>query len=459
MSSVNSERFSRVTSNLILPMTAAAISIPVVMFNVIGYDINPAFLLAPLIAIAFFMNIGLTGFLYILSALCGAASIFAVNMISPDGEVTRHIFALILILFAPSFLFLGKMVARRVEVSKVLLWLSVFSSIFVFVVAARILLLEQDVRIYVGPLGLASMNAEFFGLPVFASFGVLSLAHLICLQTMIICGSFVGGSYRYPTMVALGISLFCGTLLVVGSDSRSAQVLLVWIAGTVIAYAIKERGFTTKSSIALFLIISASLVGYSRMGESRMVESIAGISTPSKVVTSKENSSDKKGSEAADQGIAPSDSSDSTGTESIIVEKADAFATGRVELAIEGFREVKASPFLGNGFSSYGRYAEAGEKSQALSMNSSTHIYYLTLLWKGGLLFFIPFIAMLLINFKNCLLARHNTAATPERFYSWSAVLMAFGPMAMAWDILIVPSAGALAFFLFGMLAARSRVL
>jgi hypothetical protein len=29
---------------------------------------------------------------------------------------------------------------------------------------------------------------------------------------------------------------------------------------------------------------------------------------------------------------------------------------------------------------------------------------------------------------------------------------MAFGPMAMAWDILIVPSAGALAFFLFGLL-------
>jgi len=388
-------------------------SIPVVMFNVLGYDINPAFLLVPLISVAFLVTFNIVGVLYLLSVSCGVASIFIVNKISPDGDAVRHAFSLILIMFAPSFLFLGNMLGRRVAISRIFFWLSVFSSIFVFVVAFRVLYLDQDVRIYVGPLEYAYMNAEFLGAPVFATFGVLSLADLICLQTIMICGSFVGGNHRLPVMLGFGVSLFCGAFLITGSDSRSAQVLLVWILGTAIVYAFKNRTSAIRSIVAILLIVLATGFCYTRMTESRMLNSLAHI----------------------DRG-------------------ADEFATGRIELAIEAFREIVASPFIGNGFSGYGRYLSDEGGSKALSMNSSTHIYYLTLIWKGGLLFFVPFALMLLINLKACWLARKKTDATPERFYAWSAVLMAFGPMAMAWDILIVPSAGALAFLLFGMLAA-----
>lgn len=472
MLSIKSEKIKHATELWGLPITAAAMSIPVVMFNLVGYDINPAFLLAPLIAIAFFLNLGKTGIFYILSAVFGVSSVFIANKLSPDGDLIRHLFALVLIMFAPSFLFLGKMIARHLEIRTIFLWLSIFSSVFVLSVALRIIFLDQDVRIYVGPLGLASMNAEFFGFPVFAAFGVLSLAHLICLQAMIICGTFVGGSQKPLAMAALGLSLFCASFLIIGSDSRSAQFLLAWILGTVFVYALINRSSAKRSAIAMLLIVIASTFGYSRMDESRMMDSIAKISAPAALDESSDpRTGDReefngKGSGSYPDGRKSDNGSSSTnGIESVgsaatgngMVKKADAFATGRVELAIEGFREVVASPLVGNGFSSYGRYASDSEKTQALSLNSSTHIYYLTLIWKGGLIFFIPFVAMLLMNFKNCLAARSHTKASPERFYAWSAVLMAFGPMAMAWDILIVPSAGALAFFIFGMLAARNR--
>ncbi|MDF9880126.1 hypothetical protein OKW12_001294 [Pseudomonas silensiensis] len=90
---------------ILVPAIGAAMSLPIVMFSLLGYDINPAFLLAPLIGIAFLMSFGRTGLAYIVAAVCGLASILAANKISADGALVKHIFSLVLIMFSPSFLF------------------------------------------------------------------------------------------------------------------------------------------------------------------------------------------------------------------------------------------------------------------------------------------------------------------------------------------------------------------
>lgn len=416
--------------SMFVPVIGAAMSLPIVMFSLMGYDINPAFLLAPLIGIAFLMSFGRTSIAYLSAMTLGLVSIFIANKFSPDGEVVKHIFSLVLIMFAPSFLFLGKYVSKSNDISKVFFWLSLFSAIFLIVVTVRILYLEQNVRIYIGPSGFAAMNVEFLGLPVFATFGVLSLAHLLCLQAMILCGTIIAGKSSKPVMALLWGALFCAFFLITGSDSRSAQILQVWILGSVVIYAIRHSAARRICGAVILAMLLALVMTYVRgASESRLVTSIQ--------VLSEETGVSGGTSEKADS--------------QNLVKQADQFATGRVELAIAGVKEVLTSPIIGNGFGGYGRYSSEG-MTPGLEANSSTHVYYLTLLWKGGLIFFIPFGAMIFLNLKSAVTGSKSAERSTEQFFAWAAVLMAFGPMAMAWDILIVPSAGALAFFLFGLL-------
>lgn len=425
-----------------LPIVAFLLTVPIVLFSIMNYDINPAFFLAPVIALAMLKNYSKTCLLFFVSLVCGAASILLANKVSPDGELKRHFLALILLMFAPSFIFLGQYLSMRHTIQKLLFWLAIFSSIFVVFVAARILVLNEPVRVYIGPLGLAAMNAEFIGLPVFATFGVLSLADLFCIQAVILCGAALGDKiqplYRWSFLVAFGCAIF----LVLGSDSRSAQMLIAWIIGSILYFAWRHPEKRRLAALALLAAVLAGGLTYARgMNENRMAASIKEIGG----VTGLPGVPGVTGG--------PVDAGE---TVEVLRAQADTFATGRVELAIAGAEEVAQSPIIGNGFSSYGRYDGPGA-SKILAANTSTHVYYLTLIWKGGLIFFIPFIAMLLLNLRKAWIARAYTPITSERFFTWSAVLMTFGPMALAWDILIVPSAGALAFFLFGALSGNFK--
>lgn len=438
-------------------LVAAFLSVPVVLFPLFDYDINPAFLLVPLIASAFFVAPRYLSGLYALSFACGLLSIFAVSRFSPDGDTLRHVFSLVLIMFAPSFVFLGRKVGSDFGAAVILRWFAVFSSLFIIIVALRIVLLGQGVRIFVGPLGLASMNAEFLGVPVFAAFGVLSLAHLFCLQILVAAGALLNEKSK-AFSVLFGLGVFFAAFLIMGSDSRSAQVLFVWVLAAIGLYAILDRSLARRSFLITILIMLGAVYAYSRMPESRMEASIAAITSDKEPVSMVHSQLEES---LAEQSLSPEpplvviDNVEVPAAAAQVVMKADAFATGRVELAINGVREFVASPWVGNGFSSYGRFDADGETSAMLKMNSSTHLYYLTILWKGGLLFAVPFGAMLILVFIKAFRAGKESNAKLSRYYTWSTVLMAFGPMSLAWDILIVPSAGALAFFLLGVLSVK----
>ncbi|MBK0060632.1 O-antigen ligase family protein [Pseudomonas sp. S44] len=472
----------RRVSDVWVVLIAAALSTPIILFSLLNYDINPVFLLAPLVALAFFDGLGKMSILYVTSLVLGIVSILVVNHLKPDGELVRHFFSLVLIMFAPSFWFLGRSLSRRVGLETIVYWLAVFSSIFVVVVTGRIIALNEQVRIYIGDPGLelAYMNAKFLGWPVFAAFGVLSLAHLICLQFLVVCGVYLARSGGRVFSIGMPLALFSGAFLIAGSDSRSAQALLLWIAATLLVGAWRVPRIRRKTLVVVMLTLLAFLVLYVRgMSEFRMFTTVQTMSQEQPVATGDvaerierlaeelnsvaplaDISNDRE--EASTEGLASDEEMRSEvqqREQSVqILKKADQFSTGRLELAIESVTEVSKSPVVGNGFSGYGRLRDdATPLKGSISENSSTHIYYLTLLWKGGLLFFIPFMIMLMMAFHRLWRLRLSQPRSVERIYAVSAVLMAFGPMALAWDILIVPSAGVLAFFLLGTLGTVQR--
>ncbi|MGW7774784.1 O-antigen ligase family protein [Pseudomonas machongensis] len=462
-------------------LITAALSTPIILFSLLNYDINPVFLLVPLVALAFFDGFGRMSILYVTSLLLGIVSILVVNHLKPDGELVRHFFSLVLIMFAPSFWFLGRSLSRRVGLETIVYWLAVFSSIFVVVVAGRLIALNEQVRIYIGDPGLelAYMNAKFLGLPVFAAFGVLSLAHLICLQFLVVCGVYLARPGGRVFSIGMPLALFSGAFLIAGSDSRSAQALLLWIAVTLLVGAWRVPRIRRKTVVVVVLTLLAFLVLYVRgMSEFRMFTTVQAMSQEQPVATRDvarivrlaeelnsvappaDISNDRE--EASAERLASDEEMRSEALQreqSVqILKKADQFSTGRLELAMDSVTEVSKSPVVGNGFSGYGRLRDdAAPLKGGISENSSTHIYYLTLLWKGGLLFFIPFVIMLMMAFHRLWRLRGSQPGSVERIYAVSAVLMAFGPMALAWDILIVPSAGVLAFFLLGALGAVQR--
>lgn len=410
-----------------ISLITALLCIPIVLFSIMNYEINPAFALSGLLVIALVKKYDKISFTYLLTGVCGIISILVANSINPDGDLLRHFLSFTLIMFAPSFLFLGRYVANKTELEEIWSWLSLFSSLFVIVLASRILILNEAVKIYQGPESFSVMNTQFFGIPVFGSFGILSLAYLICIQALIISGSLLKTDTKITFRWFYITALFCATFLIFGSESRGAQLLIGWIVLTLCIYSLRNPMTWKWSVLAILTIIFAGYMTYSRgMTENRTLETL-------KDVKMLLNESEKNQT-----------------TQDFSIQS-DKISSGRVELAKVGIEEVLNSPLIGNGFSGYGRYSNK-EKSFTLNANSSCHIYYLTLLWKGGLLFFLPFMAMLLMNFKNILKYPSSKTTNMEKFFAMSCFLMAFGPMTLTWDILIVPSAGALAFFIFGML-------
>ena len=102
---------------------------------------------------------------------------------------------------------------------------------------------------------------------------------------------------------------------------------------------------------------------------------------------------------------------------------------GRVALWKQAASEIMESPIIGTGFSQWGRYSPAPE---AVKLNNGTHIYYLTYLWKGGLLFAIPFTLFLAVAAWNAFRERRLTSS-PEQAFASLSVALTFGLLAFTY--------------------------
>ena len=121
----------------IILSVAATLSIPIALFAVMGYEINPAFALVPLIALAMVrQSASPLAIAFVASTLCGLTSITLAAYAAPDGRLLRDVLSLALLLFSASFIFLGRLMAQHV--GRVFYWLAVMSSIFIIAVTARL---------------------------------------------------------------------------------------------------------------------------------------------------------------------------------------------------------------------------------------------------------------------------------------------------------------------------------
>jgi hypothetical protein len=80
----------------------------------------------------------------------------------------------------------------------------------------------------------------------------------------------------------------------------------------------------------------------------------------------------------------------------------------------------------------------------------------LTILWKGGVLFFLPYMALLIAFWRRAIGASLPNWRENVLFIGAGFVFL-FTILALTWDILLVPSAGGLGFFLLGAMSQSAR--
>lgn len=393
-------------------VAAAALAIPVALPAVFGYDTNPAFLLAPLVIWSIFSDLDALVILFGASILCGLISVAVSARLHPDGRFLTDILSLALLTFTASFYFLGRKIP---DFKQLVHWLCVFSAVFVIGATVNLLVAGEPVRLLVGDF--EYMNLRILGWPAFASFGVNALTHLVCIQAALLCGAIISRRIKPPYLALFSIALACAAFLIVGSNARSALLFLVLLVASIIGYAYCFKTSMPRIVLVMALIGGASIAAVVRMPyENRMESSIGTMFGPSKMNMT----------------------------------KADKVASGRIALAVTAFKEFVSSPILGSGFSPYGRYEPV---SPIIKMNSTSHIYYLTILWKGGLLFGLPFLTFLFFALRQSFVK--SRLKDPEVALTLIGIALIFGPISFTYDTPNVPSAGALAFLLAGALCSR----
>lgn len=412
-------------------VVAAAFSIPLALPPAFGYETNPAFLLAPFMAFTVLRHWknSAAGLFFILSGIGGFASIATAGYLYPDGRLLTNFLSLLLIMFSAGFYFLG----RSLDGDRLFRWTAFLSIAFVIMAAAHPVALGQYVRWYIPPKGLAFLNVEFFGLPVFASFGVNALAHLICIQAALICGLAFDRNLRSLQTIACLIGFAASSFLIIGSDSRSSQIFLTILGAAILLYAIRHRAAWKTAAALIFVGAIAGGAGSQYAPELRLSGSAASMV-------------EMATGETANGPRLPGMTTEARVT-------MDTVSTGRAALVKAAIEEIKQSPWIGSGFSPFGRYAPVDAE---LHGNSGTHIYYMTVLWKGGLIYAVPLFGFLAVA-ALLMLRRAAWRETSLSAFATVAVIMMFGFLALTYDTPAVPSAGALAFLLLGALGQDKR--
>lgn len=357
-----SSKFEAEKLSWAVPIAALAVTVPVLLGSISGIEFTLAHLLLPFAALAILSSgSDRLGLAFIASGICGLLSIGAAHYLSAGNLIGNLAEIVFFMMAAPALLFVG----RELPLKRVVFLGAVFSSSFLILATLPLLLTGEPVRamyLYDTPgriPGSEFINIHLFGLPVFATYGVNSIAPLFCIQAALLCGGIAStrGWVRFLFAVGLG----CAVVLVVGSNQSE--------------------------------------------GRKRALR----------------------------------------------VEDFNQVSTGRLDLWRAAAAEVAESPIIGNGFAGFGRFSTPEMETGG---NTTAHNYYLNLLWKGGVLFFAPFAAFVVMAISRAWAARDRS---PQYFFAATAVAMTAFLPSLTWDILIVPSAGALAWFLLGSLSHNRR--
>jgi len=140
----------------------------------------------------------------------------------------RYVLSLLLIMTPPLYFFLGRYLAFHSGFERLLLMLAAVSTVFLSLLVIQVIATGAQVRWYIGAEGFTVLNLDFLGLPIYGSFGVLSLASLFVLQMFTAGGAFIASTHRWQQvrfLIGFGAAVF----LVVGSNARGAQLVLPYL--------------------------------------------------------------------------------------------------------------------------------------------------------------------------------------------------------------------------------------
>ncbi len=435
-----SSKFEAEKLSWAVPIAALAVTVPVLLGSISGIEFTLAHLLLPFAALAILSSgSDRLGLAFIASGICGLLSIGAAHYLSAGNLIGNLAEIVFFMMAAPALLFVG----RELPLKRVVFLGAVFSSSFLILATLPLLLTGEPVRamyLYDTPgriPGSEFINIHLFGLPVFATYGVNSIAPLFCIQAALLCGGIAStrGWVRFLFAVGLG----CAVVLVVGSNSRSAQGTMALLAVASLVYCIRSRDrasiliITAAAAAAIFVSATREVtqdmdgIANQRASESRLMKSLGGMFN---LFGSNQSEGRKR---------------------ALRVEDFNQVSTGRLDLWRAAAAEVAESPIIGNGFAGFGRFSTPEMETGG---NTTAHNYYLNLLWKGGVLFFAPFAAFVVMAISRAWAARDRS---PQYFFAATAVAMTAFLPSLTWDILIVPSAGALAWFLLGSLSHNRR--
>lgn len=451
-----SSKIFQLTEILPPSVIAALLAIPLALPEVRGYETNPAFLLAPFVALALALSRDRIAIAFDLSILGGILSILIASYQHPDGRLLKDFLSLLLLVFSAGFYFLGRQIKNPTSFID---WLTGFSAIFIIAIAVRLFINKQPIHVIIDDY--SYLNAWFFGWPIFASFGVNALVHLICIQAALFCAAIFATQQRvYRTAIYL-VALGCSAFMIVGSDSRSSLVFLLLLLPIVGMYAFyKKVRWNIVVALLLSLGIGSALAIVRSPTENRFIESMSDviIALEKKEANNSSSSKTPKNDEHKAESAQPErrltlDEKGILRTKNSPYTNIDAVVSGRITHIKLAVKEILASPIIGSGFSPFGRYVPVDPR---LKLSSTSHIYYLTILWKGGLLFAVPFFAFLI--FATMVVIKAQTwRLSPQCMFALIAVVLTFGPISFTYDTPNVPSAGALAYLLLGALSRDER--
>lgn len=311
----------------------------------------------------------------------------------------------------------------------------------------RLFLYGEDFRAFSIDGNFIILNAVYLGLPVFGTFGGNSLANLLALQTIVIAAAlFVPEPHRSTPVLWAG--LFFASYLTLASGSRASQIAPFLLVFACVFHLVWFRRKDAGKAIAVVMVVllSGATAAVFEKAQQRTFDMFGvDIALPeiekTALVERKVGASDDRS-----RGIAHRDAwADSPPPASFA--EGDA-SNGRMLLWMTAAEELRQSPIFGTGFSGYGRFAADEVRDRTLVDNTSAHNFYITVPWKGGLLFAVPFFAFMALA-AWCVL-RNRPWQSSTAVFAFTGLVALFGPMALFWDIPGVPSAGALGWFILG---------
>ena len=263
-----------------------------------------------------------------------------------------------------------------------------------------------------------TLMGSLVGLPLYARFGVNSLATIYAIHWCLIMVDLLFGQRMSALSVLLRLlGVVCLSYLLIFSLSRGSVVGCMAFTLCAIVFLLRYR-----TRLALIVLVSGFAIGgYAAATYGELISSAWSFKLNPR----------SGGYGAVDQAT-----------------------SGRYSLYVAALRDLRSRPLVGSAFSGFlthpGETRELGDE-----VSSSPHNEYLMVVWKMGLLAGTIYLTLLI----RLVLKASSGISFSEPSVSAGMVLMLVSLMTtsfMVWDALLVPNVGGIFFFFLGGLAAVS---